>query len=33
MSPPKKGEVRVKIIATGVCRTDFSALSGQGIIK
>ncbi|WP_348671571.1 alcohol dehydrogenase catalytic domain-containing protein, partial [uncultured Idiomarina sp.] len=28
VAPPKKGEVRVKIIATGVCHTDAYTLSG-----
>jgi len=29
VAPPKKGEVRVKITATGVCHTDAYTLSGQ----
>lgn len=29
VDPPKKGEVRVKIIATGVCHTDAYTLSGM----
>lgn len=29
VDPPKKGEVRVKIIATGVCHTDAYTLSGK----
>jgi len=28
VAPPKKGEVRVKIVATGVCHTDAYTLSG-----
>lgn len=28
MDPPKKGEVRIKIVATGVCHTDAYTLSG-----
>jgi S-(hydroxymethyl)glutathione dehydrogenase/alcohol dehydrogenase len=28
VQPPRKGEVRVKIIATGVCHTDAYTLSG-----
>ena len=27
--PPQKGEVRVKMIATGVCHTDAFTLSGD----
>ncbi len=27
--PPKKGEVRIKMLATGVCHTDAYTLSGQ----
>ncbi|KAF2350320.1 Alcohol dehydrogenase N-terminal [Trinorchestia longiramus] len=30
VAPPKKGEVRIKIMATGVCRTDASTLNGLG---
>ncbi|CAG8600160.1 9936_t:CDS:10 [Funneliformis caledonium] len=33
VAPPKKGEVRVKILATGVCHTDAYTLSGKGTIK
>lgn len=29
VAPPKKGEVRVKLIATGVCHTDAFTLSGE----
>ena len=29
VAPPKAGEVRVKILATGVCHTDAYTLSGQ----
>lgn len=29
VAPPKKGEVRVRIIATGVCHTDAYTLSGK----
>ncbi|TPX63729.1 hypothetical protein SpCBS45565_g06420 [Spizellomyces sp. 'palustris'] len=29
VAPPKKGEVRIKILATGVCHTDAYTLSGQ----
>lgn len=29
VAPPKKGEVRVKILATGVCHTDDYTLSGK----
>ena len=29
MAPPKAGEVRIKIIATGVCHTDSHTLSGN----
>jgi S-(hydroxymethyl)glutathione dehydrogenase/alcohol dehydrogenase len=29
VAPPKKGEVRIKIIATGVCHTDAYTLSGE----
>jgi len=29
VAPPKEGEVRVKILATGVCHTDHFTLSGQ----
>ncbi|KNE55123.1 alcohol dehydrogenase class-3, partial [Allomyces macrogynus ATCC 38327] len=29
VAPPKKGEVRIKIVATGVCHTDAYTLSGQ----
>lgn len=29
MAPPQKGEVRIKITATGVCHTDWYTLSGQ----
>ena len=28
VAPPKKGEVRIKIIATGVCHTDAYTLGG-----
>ena len=28
MDPPKAGEVRIKILATGVCHTDAYTLSG-----
>ena len=30
VAAPKAGEVRVKIIATGVCHTDAYTLSGDG---
>lgn len=30
VAPPKKGEVRVKIVATGVCHTDAYTASGKG---
>jgi hypothetical protein len=30
VAPPKKGEVRVKILASGVCHTDAYTLSGKG---
>lgn len=29
VQPPQKGEVRVKIVATGVCHTDAFTLSGD----
>ena len=29
VAPPKAGEVRIKIIATGVCHTDSHTLSGN----
>lgn len=29
MAPPQKGEVLVRIVATGVCHTDAYTLSGQ----
>ncbi|KAJ3177200.1 hypothetical protein HDU85_005978 [Gaertneriomyces sp. JEL0708] len=29
VGPPKKGEVRLKVLATGVCHTDAYTLSGQ----
>ena len=29
LAPPKKGEVLVKIVATGVCHTDAYTLSGD----
>jgi S-(hydroxymethyl)glutathione dehydrogenase/alcohol dehydrogenase len=29
VAPPKKGEVRVRIVATGVCHTDAYTLSGK----
>jgi len=29
VQPPKKGEVRIKILATGVCHTDQYTLSGS----
>lgn len=29
VAPPKEGEVRVKILGTGVCHTDSYTLSGQ----
>src|SRR5690554_4233648 len=29
VAPPKKGEVRVRIVATGVCHTDAFTLSGE----
>ena len=29
MAPPKAGEVRIKIIATGVCHTDSYTLGGH----
>lgn len=29
MAPPKAGEVRVKIVASGVCHTDAYTLSGK----
>jgi S-(hydroxymethyl)glutathione dehydrogenase/alcohol dehydrogenase len=29
VDPPKKGEVRIKIVATGVCHTDAYTLSGK----
>ena len=31
VAPPKAGEVRIKIHATGVCHTDAYTLSGKGI--
>jgi len=30
VAPPKAGEVRVKIVASGVCHTDAYTLSGKG---
>lgn len=27
--PPRKGEVRIRVLATGVCHTDAYTLSGQ----
>jgi S-(hydroxymethyl)glutathione dehydrogenase/alcohol dehydrogenase len=29
LDPPKAGEVRVKMVATGVCRSDYSVISGH----
>ena len=29
MAPPKAGEVRIKMVATGVCHTDDSGLAGR----
>lgn len=29
VAPPKEGEVRIKILGTGVCHTDSYTLSGQ----
>ena len=29
VAPPKKGEVRIKLVATGVCHTDAFTLSGE----
>ena len=29
VEPPKKGEVRIKLYATGVCHTDAYTLSGK----
>jgi len=29
VAPPGKGEVRIKILATGVCHTDAYTLSGK----
>lgn len=29
VAPPKKGEVRIKVLATGVCHTDDYTLSGK----
>ena len=29
VAPPKAGEVRIKILSTGVCHTDAYTLSGQ----
>lgn len=28
VAPPKKGEVRIKVVATGVCHTDAYTLGG-----
>ncbi|XP_047738915.1 alcohol dehydrogenase class-3 [Hyalella azteca] len=35
VAPPKQGEVRIKIVATGVCHSDATGLKGvgQGILK
>lgn len=30
MDPPKAGEVRLKVLASGVCHTDAYTLSGKG---
>ncbi len=30
VAPPRKGEVRIKIVATGVCHTDAYTLDGHG---
>ena len=30
VAPPKKGEVRIQIVATGVCHTDAYTLDGHG---
>ena len=32
VSPPKKNEVRIKIVATGICRSDAHVLHGKDII-
>lgn len=32
VAPPKKGEVRLKVIASGVCHTDDYTLSGKGSV-
>ena len=29
VQPPRKGEVRIKLVATGVCHTDAYTLSGS----
>ena len=29
VAPPKAGEVRIKVLSTGVCHTDAYTLSGQ----
>ena len=29
VAPPKAGEVRIKMVATGVCHSDGSALAGK----
>jgi S-(hydroxymethyl)glutathione dehydrogenase/alcohol dehydrogenase len=31
VAPPKKGEVRIKLLATGLCHTDAYTLDGHGI--
>ena len=33
LMPPQKGEVLVRIVATGVCHTDAYTLSGQDSCK
>ncbi|XP_078004579.1 alcohol dehydrogenase 1A-like [Phascolarctos cinereus] len=31
VAPPKANEVRIKIVATGICSSDDHVISGQGI--
>ena len=33
VDPPKAGEVRLKVLASGVCHTDAYTLSGKGAME
>ena len=33
VDPPKAGEVRIKVLHTGVCHTDAYTLSGAGVLS